>query len=100
MHQHPRIDEGTQNTKSNTRLRRVLAAMSIVTLLMSIPQVLTVWLGGRAQGVSIATWSTYFLSALLWFWFGLSKRDKNIYLPCIGWMIVDVLVVVGAIVYG
>jgi hypothetical protein len=33
------------------------------------------------------------------FWYGLQKRDKNIYLPCIGWMLLDGAVIVGALVY-
>ena len=39
-------------------------------------------------------------SAILWFWYGLSKRDRNIYLPCIGWAALDAAVIVGAVVYG
>jgi uncharacterized protein with PQ loop repeat len=77
-----------------------IEGMSIFTLLMTIPQVLTIWVGHQAAGVSIFTWSAYLLSALLWFWFGVQKRDKNIYLPCIGWMILDLAVIVGALIYG
>jgi hypothetical protein len=28
-------------------------------------------------------------AAVLWFWFGIQKHDKNIYLPCVGWMVLD-----------
>jgi uncharacterized protein with PQ loop repeat len=85
---------------SGAKLRRVLGGMSIFTLMMTIPQVLTIWVGHQAAGVSIFTWSAYLLSALLWFWFGVQKRDKNIYLPCIGWIILDLAVIVGALIYG
>jgi uncharacterized protein with PQ loop repeat len=85
---------------SEAKLRRILGGMSIFTLLMTIPQVLTIWVGHQAAGVSIFTWSAYLLSALLWFWFGIQRQDKNIYLPCIGWMILDLAVIVGAIIYG
>jgi uncharacterized protein with PQ loop repeat len=95
MHQNP-IPSVAPNSNSDVSLRRMLAAMSVFTLLMSIPQALTIWVGHRAEGVSTLTWSTYFASAVLWFWFGLRKHDKNIYLPCIGWIIVDTFIVVGA----
>ena len=36
----------------------------------------------------------------IWFWFGLRQRDKNIYLPCVGWMVLNGAVVVGAVIYG
>ena len=85
---------------SDSGLRRLLGGMSIFTMLMTIPQVLTIWVGQRAAGVSVLSWSAYLLSAVLWFWFGIQKRDKNIYLPCLGWIGLDVAVIVGAIVYG
>jgi uncharacterized protein with PQ loop repeat len=82
------------------KLRRVLGGMSIFTLLMTIPQVLTIWVRHQAAGVSIFTWSAYLLSAVLWFWFGVQKQDKNIYLPCIGWIVLDLAVIVGTHIYG
>jgi uncharacterized protein with PQ loop repeat len=67
---------------------------------MTAPQIWTLWVGHQAAGVSILTWSAYLVSALLWFWHGLRSRDKNIYLPCIGWIAADGAVIAGAIVYG
>ena len=78
---------------------RVLGAMSIFTMLMTIPQVLTIWIYHQAAGVSVLSWSAYLLSAMLWFWYGLQKRDRNIYLPCVGWAGLDTAVIVGALVY-
>ena len=84
----------------HTMLRRLMGGMSIFTMLMTIPQVLSIWIGQQASGVSILSWSAYFISAIFWFWYGLQKRDKNIYLPCIGWILFDGAVIVGAVVYG
>jgi uncharacterized protein with PQ loop repeat len=84
---------------SETTLRRLLGGMSVFTMLMTVPQVLTIWLGHLAAGVSVLSWSAYLLSALLWFWYGLKKGDKNIYLPCIGWIGLDAAIIVGAIAY-
>ena len=85
---------------SDTTLSRVLGFMSVFTMLMTIPQVLTIWVGHQAAGVSVISWSAYLLSAILWFWYGLQKRDKNIYLPCVGWVGLDTAVIVGALVHG
>ena len=84
---------------SETVLRRVLGGMSVFTMLMTVPQVLTIWVGHQAAGVSVVSWSAYLLSAILWLWYGLQKRDKNIYLPCIGWIGLDAAVIAGAVVY-
>ena len=93
----PAVDS---DTRSQTLLRRALGGMSIFTLLMTVPQVLTIWIGRQAAGVSLLSWSAYLLSALLWLWFGIQKRDKNIYLPCLGWIALDSAVLAGALVYG
>ena len=84
---------------SETVLSRLLGGMSVFTMLMTVPQVLTIWIGHQAAGVSVVSWSAYLLSAVLWFCYGLQKRDKNIYLPCIGWVGLDAAVIVGAVVY-
>ena len=99
MHSNPTSFDVHAST-AEAKLRRLLGGMSIFTLLMTIPQVLTIWVGRQAAAVSIFTWSAYLFSAILWFWFGLQKQDKNIYLPCIGWMALDLAVIVGALIYG
>ena len=81
-------------------MRSVLGSLSIFTMLMTVPQVLTIWIGHKAAGVSLLSWGAYLLSALVWFWYGIQKHDKNIYLPCIGWMALDVGVIVGVVIYG
>jgi uncharacterized protein with PQ loop repeat len=85
---------------SETVLRRALAGMSVFTIVMTIPQIWTIWITHQAAGVSVVSWSAYLVSALLWFWHGLRKGDRNIYLPCIGWIIADCAVIIGALTYG
>jgi uncharacterized protein with PQ loop repeat len=86
-------------SESETLLRRLLGGMSIFTMLMTVPQVWTIWVGHEAAGVSVISWGAYLLSAALWFWYGLQKRDRNIYLPCVGWAGLDAAVIVGALIY-
>jgi len=81
-------------------LRRALAAMSAFTMLMTAPQIATIWVHHEAAGVSAWTWSAYLASALLWFWHGLRTGDRNIYLPCVGWIALDAAVIAGVFVYG
>lgn len=90
------IEEG----RGPARLRRVLGFMSIATMLMTIPQVLTIWLGHQAAGVSVLSWAAYLVSAGLWLWYGLEQHDRTIYLPCVGWIALDAAVIAGALVYG
>ena len=88
------------STATVSGLEKVLRGLSVFTMLMTVPQVWTIWANHQAAGVSVLSWSTYLVSALLWFWYGVQQRDKNIYLPCIGWIALDSAVLVGAVLYG
>ena len=81
-------------------MSRLLGAMSLVTMLMTVPQVWVIWVNQEAAGVSLLSWSAYLASAALWFWPGLRQGDRNIYLACVGWMALDLAVIVGVVKYG
>ena len=94
------VPPGGAPALSDVLLRRALASMSVFTIAMTLPQIWNVWVAHQAAGVSILSWSAYLLSAVLWFGHGLRQRDKNIYLPCIGWIAADTAIIVGAFVHG
>jgi len=96
---HDPANVAAHSSRSDTKLRSLLGGMSVFNMVMTIPQVLAIWAGHQAGGVSIVSWSAYLLSAMLWLWFGIRQRDKNIYLPCVGWIALDGAVIVGAVVY-
>ena len=43
-------------TPSPSGLEKFLRVLSVVTMLMTVPQVLTVWVGRDAGGVSLLSW--------------------------------------------
>ena len=79
--------------------KRLLGGLSIFTMVMTVPQVLTIWISHRASGISMLSRGAHLFSAFVWLWYGFQKRDKNIYLPCIGWIMLDSAVIVGALIY-
>ena len=81
-------------------LEKIVRAFSVVTLAMTVPQVYAVWFEREIGSVSLWSWTTYLLSALLWFAYGLRKRDKTIYVACIAWIALDAAIVVGVLVRG
>jgi len=87
-------------SRTDALMQRALGSMSVFTMLMTLPQIASIWGRHEAAGVSIASWSAYLLSAVLWFWHGIKQRDRNIYLPCIGWIALDSAVLLGAVLYG
>jgi len=86
-------------TPSPSGLEKFLRLLSVVTMLMTVPQVLTVWVGRDAGGVSLLSWAAYLFSACLWFVYGIQKRDKTIYFACIGWIALDATIIIGVMVH-
>jgi uncharacterized protein with PQ loop repeat len=80
-------------------LERILRLLSVVTMLMTVPQVLTIWIEGNVAGVSLVSWASYLFTACLWFIYGIQQHDKTIYLACIGWVLLDTAIVAGIIVH-
>ena len=91
--------KSTAHDPRPTVLERGLRAFSVVTMLLTIPQVTTIWVDGNASGVSLISWGAYLASACLWFVYGVQKRDKTIYVACLGWILLDAAVVAGVIVH-
>jgi uncharacterized protein with PQ loop repeat len=73
----------SQTPLSDRPMSRLLGSMSIFTMLVTLPQVLTIWIGHQAAGVSLLSWSAYLLTAIFWFCHGVRTHDKNIYLACV-----------------
>lgn len=100
MHPHPHPATPVDLSPSGKVMTKLLGAMSVFTLLMTLPQVLAIWVGHDAGGVSLVSWASYLFSACLWLVYGIQKQDKTIYLACIGWIVLDAAVVAGVIVHG
>ena len=96
----PNVEPHAVDESARATMKRLLGGLSIFTLLMSVPQALTVWTRRPVAGVSLISWSAYLVPALLWLVYGLQKRDRNIYLPCLGWIAVDAAVILGVLVNG
>jgi uncharacterized protein with PQ loop repeat len=84
---------------SQSRVEKLLPVLSIATMLMTLPQIFTIWVEHEVRGVSLLSWGTYLLAACLWFVHGLQKKDKSIYVACVGWVLLDAAVVIGVLVY-
>ncbi len=95
----PSCVAGPPRPPSASALEKVLRGLSVFTMLMTVPQVLAVWIDHDAGGVSLVSWLSYLLAACLWFVYGLQKRDKTIYLACIGWVVLDAAIVAGVVIH-
>lgn len=92
---------GASHTKDRSAsgwLDRILPVLSVVTMAFTVPQVWAVWVDRQTAGVSLLSWGTYFVVACVWLLDGLRKGDKHIWVACIGWVILDGAVFIGALI--
>lgn len=80
-------------------LERILGMLSALSMLMTVPQVVKIWSAHNAGGVSLLSWMAYLFTACIWLIHGLRKRDKSIYVACIGWILLDAAVVAGILAF-
>jgi len=79
---------------------RAIYVVGIFGPVMTIPQLTKIWVEKNAIGVSVTTWFAYLLVAIFWLIYGMMHREKPIMFASILWIIVDILVVIGIIIYG
>jgi uncharacterized protein with PQ loop repeat len=92
---HPRPPPPAGAQQQQGVLDKALPVLSVFTMVMTVPQVWSVWVDGNVSGVSLLSWGAYLVSACLWFFHGLPRRDKAIWVACIGWVLLDAAVVAG-----
>lgn len=98
MDQHPNAHRPpTGSNGHRDALEKLLPALSVFTMALTVPQVWSVWVEGNTSGVSLLSWGAYFITACLWLVDGLRKRDRTIWVACIGWVLLDGAVVIGVL---
>lgn len=78
-------------------LDKVITPIALIAPLMTIPQVLGVWVDGNIKGVSIATWLGYALGSGLWVIYGLIHKEKPLTLANFFLFVFDVSIVIGVL---
>lgn len=97
MYQHEKLKPGNGRAGRQDLLAKLLPVLSIFTMGLTVPQVWTVWADGDTGGVSLLSWGAYFIAASLWLVDGVRKHDKTIWVPCIGWVLLDAAVFLGVL---
>jgi uncharacterized protein with PQ loop repeat len=84
-------------TSPSAGIQNFLWVVSVITMLMAVPQVLINWIGRDAGGASLVHWAAYLFCACLWFAYGIRDRDRTMMLACAGWIALNAAIVIDAI---
>ncbi len=78
---------------------RFIYVVGVFGPLMTIPQVTKIWFEKNATGVSVISWISYLLCAIFWLIYGVMHREKPIIVTYAIWIVLDFLIVIGALIY-
>ncbi len=67
--------------------------------LMTIPQVMKIWVEKNASGISLISWGSYLIAATFWLTYGIIHKEKPIIVTYTLWIILHTLVITGTISY-
>lgn len=102
-HKRKRIHQKYEPIPHPDRFKRifdkVMYPIGIVGPALGIPQVLKIFVEKEASSVSIFTWSGFIVISIIWLTYGILHREKPIIIANIGYMSVQGLIVLGAIMY-
>ena len=79
---------------------RLIFFVGAVGPLMTIPQVMKIWVDKNAAGVSLISWTTYLVTEIIWIIYGIMHKEKPIIITYTMWVLLDIMIVVGIILYG
>lgn len=57
-------------------LERAIYPISLISPLMTIPQLLQIWVNGSVEGVSLATWAAFTFVSGVWAIYGILHKEK------------------------
>jgi uncharacterized protein with PQ loop repeat len=78
---------------------RMIYVVGMFGPIMAIPQLLGIWVEKNTAGVSLITWGAFLIIAVFWITYGIMHKAKPIITTYIGWIIMDILIVAGILLY-
>jgi uncharacterized protein with PQ loop repeat len=80
-------------------LDRLVYVSAIAGPIMTLPQIYTIWIDKNTGGISVIAWATYLVNSFIWLFYGLVHKDKPIILTNSLWVMLNILIVAGIIMY-
>ncbi len=80
-------------------LDQLIYLAGIAAPILVIPQAIEVWINKNADGVSILSWGGFTVSSIIWLIYGVAHKEKPLIIMYIGLLIMNGLVLIGALIY-
>lgn len=78
----------------------VIYFIAFLAPIITIIQLLTIWVDKKVEGVSAITWFAYSIMAFLWMLYGIKHKEKPVYISNALMFVIDALIVIGVVIHG
>jgi len=101
MHKKAKTIEAVIKPKSKFQkmLDKLVYFTGLTTVLLSIPQVLEIWAYHNTAGISLITWSAFFVNSIIWTIYGIYHKELQIIIMYMCYFVINSLIVTGIIIY-
>jgi uncharacterized protein with PQ loop repeat len=89
-----------QQKQNRTKVDALMSVAAVAHPLMAAPQIYKVFSTQQAAGLSIWTWAAWFGLGLIFMAYGIAHKLKPYIIMQLLWLTVDILMIVGIILYG
>jgi uncharacterized protein with PQ loop repeat len=104
FHVRKRIHQKHEKFPHPNKLKRIvdrlIYGVTFFGIIMTLPQLQKIWLDHNAAGVSALSWLAYAVISVFWLTYGILHREKPIIFANSFYFILNLLVAVGALIYG
>ena len=73
--------------------------VGIIGPVMTIPQIMKVWIDKNVGGISLVSWLAYTIMAMFWIFYGILHKEKPILISSGLLFITNLVVVIGTLIY-
>jgi len=81
-------------------IRKLIYLAVIAGPLMNLPQLFKIWYYQNAAGVSLISWLGFSTISIVWFLYGISRKDKPIIYMNFSLIIIQLMIALGTLIYG
>ncbi len=79
---------------------KLIFAVGVLGPIMTIPQLFKIFVERNAAGLSFVTFISYLILNFFWLAYGIMHREKPIIMMFVAWIILNIIIIAGIIIYG
>ena len=104
LHKRKRIHEKHEKyphpNKWKRYLDKLVYVVGILGPILTIPQIIKIWINQSAGDISIISWIAYFFGSMILLTYGVVHKEKPLIVMYSAWILINFMIVISILIYG